>query len=738
MADIEVGTLQTPDKIEATPRGLVQRWLAELSMAETNDKEWQDEGQRIYDLYTAKETKANSFNILWSNTETLRPAIYNSTPTPDVRRRFRDEDRIGKVAADVLERSLSYQIDAYDFNAEIEAVALDVLIPGRGVARVNYAPQFAQVSQEGVSPAPTAGAYAEQSAEPQEGAPALPQESEQEGQSLQPLPGERIIAQDAKCSYVYWKDFRCSPEKQWKDKSWIAFRHDFTQDMAEEKFGKQMALSMEYSQPAASKDLKNKPVKEMFKVCETWEIWDRAKRRVLFIAPSHAASALAEIPDPLKLNDFFPMPRPVIAIENNESPTPIPLYRMYEEQAKELDRVSARINKITNALKVRGAYSSHIKEAANILTAGDNDMVPIENPSVVSDAGGLDKLIWIMPINVLAATLKELYLARDQIKQAIYEITGIADILRGATNPNETLGAQKIKSEWGSLRIQRIQRDIQRFVRDLLRIKAEIISEHFTQEHLSAMSGVKLATQEQKQQGMQLAQQGVQLPPEAQELAQKPSWDEVMQLLRSDQMRQYRIDIETGSTVAETVSSDMEGLSEAMGAIGKLIAESMPAVQSGMLSVDAVKELCLVVSRRSRMGLSLEDAIDKMQPPKPEPEEQQQPDNSLQVAQVKAQSDQAMAQMDAQNKQQIAQMQEQTKMQIAQMESAAEAQRTQMQAQADGQKTAMEAQFNAQFERQKMELDAAVKIIVAQISATKAVEMATAKNAEREFSEGVQ
>jgi hypothetical protein len=57
-----------------------------------------------------------------SNIETLLPAIYNSTPSPDVRRRFGDRDPIAKSVSDIVERAISYSVDAYDFDAMMQAV----------------------------------------------------------------------------------------------------------------------------------------------------------------------------------------------------------------------------------------------------------------------------------------------------------------------------------------------------------------------------------------------------------------------------------------------------------------------------------------------------------------------------------------------------------------------------------------------------------------------------------------
>jgi hypothetical protein len=718
-ADIEQ-TLLTTAELEKDDRGIVRRWLAELALADKAEEKWRKEGCEIYDLYEGEETRENSFNILWSNTETILPAVYNSTPQPDVRRRFRDPDPVGKVASTVLERSLSYQIDDYDFDAEIEDAVLDALLPGRGVVRINYEPEFVKITQQGAAPAPVAGAFVQDAA----AAGGIASEPSQEGSApATAAPDyEKLVAQSARCSHVQWDKFRRGPGKRWPEVPWVAFEHEFTYDMALEKFGPDVAKALQYQESAGADVIKERgkkgeQTKAVFKVCIVHEIWDREQRRVLFIAPTYKDRPCLVVQDPLKLRQFLPLPRPIYAIPSSRSLVPKPLYRMYKQQAKELDRVSARINKIVTALKIRGLYSSHIKEAHDLLEAPENSMTAVENPALIAEHGGFDKLVWILPLDVLSRTLEYLYKARDQIKQAIYEISGIADIIRGATNPNETLGAQKLKSQWGSLRIQKLQREIQRFARDLMRLKAEVIAEHFTPEQLAAMTNVQLPAPQDKAKAQMAAQQAQATqqppPPEVQKVLSQPTWDEVKQLMASDDMRQYRIDIETDSTVAETVAQDTEGLTEVLALIGNI----MGGVAKG-LPMDVAKTVALAAVRRVRLGSAVEDALEALQQPPPPQEPAPPPDHSLEIAQIKAQSDQARTQM-----------QEQSKLQLAQMQEAAETQRQQF-----------ELAMERASQRYKVELDAAVKVIVAQISASKAaqVDEATAANANREFSEAVQ
>jgi hypothetical protein len=249
-----------------------------------------------------------------------------------------------------------------------------------------------------------------------------------------------------------------------------------------------------------------------------------------------------------------------------------------------------------------------------------------------------------MPIDKLQAALASLYEAREQIKQTIYEICGIGDILRGVTDPNETKGAQVLKSQWGSLRLQRLQREVQRMVRDVLRLKSEVIAERFSQPTLQTITNMKLPTMQEKQMAQQIAAQAQAamqpLPPEVEQALRQPAWEEVIAVLRRDTLRNCRIDVETDSTVAETIDRDMAGLAEVTTAIGGVIEGSAAGVQMGMIPVELPKEIALAIARRARLGSSVEDALEKITappPPPPPPEEVQKGQQMQQDAQTKEQ-----------------------------------------------------------------------------------------------------
>lgn len=609
---------------DATPRGIVRKWKNEIQLAERRFQAWWKEADQYYDIYEAESQTQNSYNILWSNTEVLRPALYNSTPTPDVRRRFRDEDVLGKTVSKVLQRALDYTVDDYeaeDFDDEMKGVVLDTLITGRGKARVKYVPVFVPMPESMGQPAIPPVLESEQPlSTPDLDAQAAP-------------PPEMVADESAKCEYVYFKDYLHGPGKKWSQVPWEAYRHCLDRDELVQMFGPEIGAKVPLDEAKKDEKTEDKDLNDNDRTAEVWEIWDKRSRRAIFINKQFDDQPLLDVEDPLQLAGFFPGPKPLYAIESTRSLIPIPPYRLYKQQAKELNKITARINVITDHMRVRGAYAAGITEIGNILKLGDGEMAPIVNVTQVAAAGGLDKALWMMPIDALAAALQQLYLAREQIKQVIAELTGLSDIIRGSTNPNETKGAQQLKSQWGTLRLQRLQREVQRFARDLIRLLGEIISSQFSPEKLAAITQVQLPTPEEKQQAQMAVQQAEMAaqqaqamppqvdpatgqpvpppgpPPEAVSVLEQPTWEDVMGVLKSDELRGYKVDVETDSTVAETIDRDMAGLSEVLQALGQFLQIVGPMVQQGFLPIDAAKEIALTICRRARMGSAVEDQI---------------------------------------------------------------------------------------------------------------------------------
>jgi hypothetical protein len=738
-----------------------RRWKKELQLAHKRERDWEREAEKIVKRYRGEEKKRNRFNVLWSNTEILRPSIYNSRPNPDVRRRFRDNDPVGKAVSEVLERSLSVFVDGDETDDALRNDVLDGLLCGRGVSRIRYVPKIAvkapdpDADDDSDGPSLPDG----EAQEPGEKADE-PDESIEDGEAEpDDEPDEDVESETVCMEHVDWKDFRHGYGRVWPEVPWEAFRHKLTRDEAEEKFEKDELGKIEFTVPIG--DDHNKPeqqVGESEKVAEFWEIWDKNGNAVFFLHDSLDHLLFPkDNPDgepPIDFDGFFPNPRPLQIVENTGSLLPTPPFRLYEDQATQLDLITGRIDKIIKSMRLRGIYDARLPEMADLLSSDDNEMVPVQNAQQWSD-GGLDKAVSWVPVEKNAEILQALYEARDKQKAIIDELTGIADIMRGATDPNETLGAQELKSTYGSVRLQRMQKEVQRYARDMLRLAAAAMSQKFAPDTFTSMTELKFPTQQQKALMIQMFQRQQQMqqmaqpqpgappgmpphpgvpgaappgpgapPPQAMApspppppgppppspipgidpgMLNLPTWEDIIGVMRSDKRRQYKIDVETDSTVAGTLSSDMAGLSQVLTAISQAMQELAPMVEQGVLPVDAAKEIILTVIRRARMGMAVEDAFDKLQPPKPKP------DPAAAKAQAESQGDVMLEKVKQQGAASLQAQREAAENGRLQLEEHFKTQREQFLEQQKSQRDELEARF-----------DAFVKIIVATIGATKA------------------
>lgn len=590
-------------------RDFVKLWLDQIERSGADEKKWREDAEKAEDVYQSKEGSRNrEFNIFHANIETIVPALYNSTPIPDVRRRFADKDPVGKVVSDIIERSLSFAVDTYDFDGTMHATIKDSEITDRGVARVRYIPYFAgEGDQETLS-------YAE-----------------------------------VTCEHTPWRDFRRGPGRFWGEVPWEAFRHYLSKD----EITKLIAgtdiniddIPLNYSSDGSMDKEQKDPKADVFRRGMVWEIWDKDSKKVLFICQDYHERVLKSEDDPLQLQKFFPTPKPLQAIEQTASLVPVTPLRIYESLVDELNTVTRRITKLVKTLRPRAMYGGNPLDVKAVAEAEDGELIPATDAMAFLQAGGLDKILAWFPLDPISNAIKTLYEQREAIKQTIYEVTGIADILRGATDPGETLGAQQLKAQWGSLRIQRRQAEVARFARELFELKAEIIATKFPWPLLAKMTGIELPTQQQKKTVQQLMQQvqqaqqmGQQVRPEimaqaenAKNIVSQPSQEEVMQLLQDDISRNYRIDIESDSTIRNDLSRNQQTMNLFLQGTAQFGQAMGPIIMADASMKPVVMEIYGAFARQFKLGRQAEDAIEaateqaqktKDQPPPPDPEQQ--------------------------------------------------------------------------------------------------------------------
>lgn len=680
----------------------VDKWLSVISTYDNEFKKWEARVNKILKRYrddNRSPTGNNEakFNILWSNVQTLIPAVYARMPKADVSRRFSDNDPIGRVAALLIERTLDYEIEHFsDFRSTMRYAVEDRFLGGRGVAWVRYDPHV--VKQD----VPEDGDEITEDIENPEGE----LQNDTAGTEGQP---EQIDYECAPTDYVHWKDFGHSSARTWEEVTqgwrWVYM----TKDALTERFGEDIAkkIPLDSGPNPLNKQPQTDKEGDRAKICE---LWDKESGQVFWFSKSYPQ--IIDIKDdPLKLEGFFPFAKPLYATTTTDSLVPVPDYVLYQDQANELDILSDRIDGLVKALRVRGVYDASISELQRLLTEGDNNtLIGVQSWTRLTEKGGLEGVVDLLPIDMIAKALLAAYEARDNIKEQIYEITGISDILRGQTSASETATAQQIKGQYASLRLKSMQESVALFASELLRLKAQIICTKYQPATILAYAAAD-----------QLSDADKQLIPQA------------MQLIAKNPLRPFRIEVDADSLVQIDETQNKQDRIEFIKAFGQF---AQQAVEAGMQVPEMAPPLMEMMKfavagfkqARAIEG-TIDTALEQLKQKAAQASANPKPDPEMAKVMAQQQSDQARLQADTQAKAAETQANMQMEQFKAQNNAQIEEMKARYQAQSDERKLQYEAQLETQrmqleqkFETWKAELDASTKIMVARISANPGVD----------------
>lgn len=588
------------------------------------------------EAFTADEDD-DGLHILWSNTDTLKPHLYSNTPKIQCDRRNKDRDPVGRVASEILERATTYFIQPETFDPVAEEAVQSFLLPGQGQVWVRYNPhiehQRVDLQQD------EAGEF-----QAADGSAINPSEIE----ILQDANGhyyeeESVVFEEVVIDPVSYDDFICGHARRWQDTPYVGRRTRLRKEAVSERFGAEIAEKLNYTDaPAGDDNDDTEKEKSNFAQAEIWEIWDYESRCMYFVSTDHEELLQPKgwkspkLKDPLGLAKFFPCPKPLFATLSGRSLVPTPFFNYYKKRARYLDELVTRKELLTQALKLKGVYDAAHDTLEMLLDEElENEMLPIENWAQFMGDGGIDKLVAFFPIEQIAKTLQITIQLIETEKQEIRDITGVSDIIRGASDPRETATAQNKKVQHASMRLRDKQAEVQRFIRDTFEIVAEIIAEHFSAATLWQITGWDGASEEDKQ-----------------------LFEPAVALLKNDALRSFRVDIETDSTIQADQEAERRGAMEFATAFGQIAEKSMKFSEAFPAYSEVMPQMLLHICRRFRAGRVLEGSIEAAA------------EKHKQMAQQKAQQppQQDPKAMEGQMKLQLEQMKAQNQIQIKQME----------------------------------------------------------------------
>jgi hypothetical protein len=601
--------------------------LAALRRAEKEFREWDATCSMIDDIYSRSGSsyeqlmamaadggwKDAALDLFWSSFEVMKPAVYARPPKPAVKPLFNDSRKLLSTTAELLERASTSAFMRTGIDDVMCEVRDDLLFAGRGVMWLRF-------------------------------------ETDD---------GQRVCAE-----HLDRKDFLHEPARKWAEVGWVAGGFWLSRDELKKRFKKLTDDQLDAAKYTLRREQDGDSETSTQKA-RVWEVWHRADDKVYWVTEG-VDVLLDSGPPHLKLSNSFPCPRPAYGTRKRRSLVPVPDWERYAIHFRKISDLTARIYLLLDSVKVKGliAAGGDVGDAVEQLIAADDDqmLVPVPGAALMA-TGGVANLVAWLPLAEIANAITGLITARQQLISDFYELSGISDIMRGATDANETLGAQQLKSQYGSVRVRGKIDELQRIAAEAVKIAAEIIAGHFSQQTLLDMAQMELPTRkdiekrineiekaageelkalgdkaqqaaeqvaqpqpqqgqpqqqgqqpdpQQAQQAMQQAQQQVlaKYAPMLSEAQGLVSIDDVMKLLRDDRARSFAFEIESDSTILTDELAEKQSRNDFIQAFTNAQQGLMGIAAMGEQGAKLAGEMMKFVLAPYRAGRQLDSAID--------------------------------------------------------------------------------------------------------------------------------
>lgn len=654
---------------------LAAYWKGQIETCDDANSRWHKRGDTIMRRFRDERSRGDEdgqrrLNLLWAGYQIMRPAIYGRVPTAICDRRFVDKDPVGRLSAQILERSLRTELEDNNFDGSMRRAVADYLLPGRGIAWVRYEPEIG----ESVS-IPVRGSDDMRDAEGD-----LEPDDDREDEATEKLEetGEQLLSESAPVDYLNWKDFYVIPAnaRTWDEVTAVAKKVPASEDECVERFGEEIgkAIRPDPSQQSVAERMSettfttNRQDRKRIII----EIWNKSDRRVYWMSTGY--DRLCDLrEDPLGLTKFFPVPEPLSATMTNDTMIPVPDYMEWQDQALQVDELTARINMLSKACKVAGTYDAAQRALRRMLDESvENELIPVEGWAAFKEKGGVEGSISWLPIKQVVETMQTLIEVRDKVLNDIDRLTGITDVLRSTNDARETLGGQRLRNNNAGTRLEDRRQEVARFARDVVKLVAEVIAKHFTPKKLIESSGILYSPEfeemtDEHSSGMPGPMPGpvptpAQIPGPVAGLApgapqpgpvaapmggppgappvngypmpamapQQPAQvfgpdglpmsplafkimdrlKKAIELLRNDIKRGYRIDIETDTMIIGDVQQEREDAIAFVKGVGEFLQKAAEITQVAPNSAPLLGKMLQFAVRKYRTGRDLESTID--------------------------------------------------------------------------------------------------------------------------------
>lgn len=581
---------------EDSPFGWARRWKRELDAAKKKLAGFHKRGKQAIKRFKDDregEKGCARLNLYTADVITEKAVLYGKKPAVTATRRYGDaKDDVARVGGMMLERIMNADIEkSSDTFAQAFGMAVDdYLKPGLGKVRLRYVAKFEPVDEVPAQTDPMTG---------MEIAPAVPAH-------------EKKTYECVEADYDHWEDQLWDASARVPhEKGWEATRNPMTRAAMVERFGPIGKLV-----PLNTK--KKGQEEDPWSKADVWEIHSKDQKEIFWYVNGFE-QILDRKPDPLELEGFWSSAS-IMANLSTDELVPVCDYYIARDLYQEVDDLTTRISLLKDAIKVCGFYDSTLGDLEDLMNEGtENRLIPHQNWALLSEKGGLSKSVDWFPLEQVVDALAQLVQQRNLTIELLHQVTGKADIMRGAATTAATATEQKIKAQFGSVRIQARQDLIAEFASQLMGIKAEIIARHFDVETIIHQSNI---LQTQDAQYAQAAAELIKSDPRGYRIEVKP---ETVNMTDMAQLKSERIEYAGGLS---STAQGMIPLVQMMGPAGvPFLLELLQGIGVGMKGASTLEG----IFDTAIDSMKQQQAQAAQQPPPPDPK--------LMVQQAKTQGD---------------------------------------------------------------------------------------------------
>lgn len=564
------------------------RWIKSAEKAGKRHRLDTNDAWREYEnLPSGAQTGANSRltevqrtnPIYFTSCKIIEPAFYSRTPKLTTSRRFGLKDKEASLGSVIIERLGDYALDTSYFDDVVRAAVKDFIHGDKATTQACYEAEFDEVEDRiDLQPAmDDTGQVVPDVYLMQDGTEWNEPEVYQDetgffGKQVKKVPiKQRVyLSQTPYDEVLHTPDAKCEAEITEK-----AYYFKLTKDEAKSRFEDEVYNKINWKRGSTSRfDDKgedrrddNKDQETLEEYIEGFECWSKPNKRVYWVSKQYVDGILDAKDDPYGLKGFFPSPPFIIGSKPSKSLYPTPVYIHVYPIIKELHNLTDRIFDLIDGIRRRclvDGANEELVAALNSMESGE--FMAVKNLTSIVEKGGIQNMIYWVPVQELVQALAEAQQLDEKFKNDFFEAFGVPDVLRGTSDPIETLGAQELKTFAAHDRFKDQKKMVQELAKNSLQMLIDLMLGLFTDEKIMQIVGFKYMSQEEQ-----------------------AMFPQVLHFLRNDEEQEIRIDIDTDS---------MSFLDERIKA-----AQVNQAVQTVTAGLDSIANSAKIDPQFARVGL---------------------------------------------------------------------------------------------------------------------------------------